>query len=381
MRVSRLRAPAAARVARAAACAVLAASVALLAALSGARPAGAQAPAAPAPAASLTIAPGNLTILPDGRRVLSLHQWFRPPKPVMELDAQGRLVDFPRASDQPLPPLAAVLGIKSDTAGTLYILDNGLQGKVTPKVVVYDAPRGRLVRTIPLPLGVTDTNSFINDVAVDAGRQRLYIADPAGGANAALIVVNLADGTARRVLHGHESVRAADTAWTVLGKPLLNRVPSGPLAGTLRHPPTGVDGIAIDQRNEYVYFAPFDGRTMYRARAADLAAADTLGLAARVERYAAKPPSDGIILDRAGNLYLGDLTRNALGVIGPDRRYRELAAGLPWVDDFEFGADGALYVVTTQLERSPQLNAEVDASRTPFVIYRMTPLAAGRQGY
>jgi hypothetical protein len=88
-----------------------------------------------------------------------------------------------------------------------------------------------------------------------------------------------------------------------------------------------------------------------------------------------------MVLDRAGNLYLGDLTRNALGVIGRDRRYRELAAGLPWVDDLEFGPDGALYVVTTQLERAPELNAEVDASRAPWVIYRVQPLAPGRQGY
>lgn len=338
--------------------------------------------AAPTPAVSLAIGPGNLTILPDGRRIVSLHQWYQPPKPVMELDAAGRLVDFPRAGDQPLPVLATVLGIKADANGVLYILDNGIQSKVTPKVVVYDAPRGRLVRTIPLPLGVTDTNSFINDVAVDTRRDRLYISDPAGGTNAALIVVGLADGGGRRVLAGHESVRAADTAWTVLGKPLLNRVPNGPTAGTLRHPPTGVDGIAIDAAKEYVYFGPFDGRAMYRARAADLADASMApaALAARVERYATKPPSDGIILDGAGNLYLGDLTRNALGVIGPDRRYRELAAGLPWVDDFEFGPDGQLYVVTTQLHLSPYLNAEVDASKKPFVIYHMAPLAPGRQG-
>lgn len=372
------------RAVRRAALAVLAAAG--LAALPPRVPAaGAQAPApsaAPVPAASLAYGPGNLTILPDGRRVLSLHQWYQPPKPVIELTAAGQLVDFPRAGDQPLPPLATVLGIKSDANGVVYILDNGLQGKVTPKVVVYDAARGRLVRTIPLPLGVTDTNSFVNDVAIDARRGRLYLSDPAGGANAALIVVNTADGTARRVLHGHESVRAADTAWTVLGKPLLNRVPTGPMAGTLRHPPTGVDGIAIDAAQEYVYLAPFDGRTLYRVRAADLADAATPAatLAARVERYAAKPPSDGMVLDAAGNVYLGDLTRNALGVIGPDRRYRELAAGLPWVDDFEFGTDGQLYIVTTQLERSPPLNAEVDASRKPFVIYRMTPLARGRQG-
>lgn len=360
--------------------AAVAATVALAAA-GRASTAAAQA-VAPAPAVSLAQGPGNLTVLPDGRRILSLHQWYQPPKPVMELNAAGQLVDFPRAGDQPLPTLATVLGIKSDANGVVYILDNGIQGKVTPKVVVYNAARGQLVKTIPLPLGVTDTNSFINDVAIDTRRDRLYISDPAGGTNAALVVVSVADGRARRVLAGHESVRASDTAWTVLGKPLLNRVPNGPMAGMLRHPPTGVDGIAIDAATEYVYFGPFDGRMMYRARAADLAddALAPATLAARVERYATKPPSDGMVLDGAGNIYLGDLTRNALGVIGRDRRYRELATGLPWVDDFEFGADGQLYVVTTQLDKSPQLNAEVDASRKPFVIYRVAPLAAGRQG-
>lgn len=161
------------------------------------------------------------------------------------------------------------------------------------------------------------------------------------------------------MLAGHESVRAADAAWTVLGEPLLNRVPNGPRAGVLGHPPTGVDGIAIDAAKEYVYVGPFDGRTtMYRARAADLADASMApaALAARVERYASQPPSDGTILDGAGNLYLGDRTRHALGVIGPDRRYRELVA------------DGQLYVVATQHDKSPQLNAEVDASKKSIVI-------------
>ena len=77
-------------------------------------------------------------------------------------------------------------------------------------------------------------------------------------------------------------------------------------------------------------------------------------LAGRVERYATKPPSDGMILDGAGNIYLGDVTRNALGVIGRDRRYRELAAGRPWVDDFEFGADGQLTALGQTYVNFPQ---------------------------
>lgn len=129
--------------------------------------------------------------LREGPGNLSLHQWYQPLKAVTELDGAGRLVDFPRADDEPLPPLATVLGIKAAANGTVYILDNGIRGKVTPKVVVY---RGRLVRTIPLPLGVTDTNSFVSNVAIDTRRDRLYISDLAGGTNAPLIVVSVADG-------------------------------------------------------------------------------------------------------------------------------------------------------------------------------------------
>jgi sugar lactone lactonase YvrE len=125
---------------------------------------------------------------------------------------------------------------------------------------------------------------------------------------------------------------------------------------------------------------------MYRVRAADLAnpALGDAALAARVERYSDKPPSDGIRIDAQGNLYLADLENNAFGFISPTgRAYRELARGdsTAWVDDFEFGGDGALYLVDTQLHLSPPMNAGVDAARRPFGIYRLIPFAPLTLGY
>lgn len=328
-------------------------------------------------ALTLEHAPGNLTITPQGRRILSLHQFYNPPRVLAEAIGSGTLVNYPAPGEGLLPDLASVLGIRSDTAGVLYILDNGFVGKAPPKLVLWDSRREQLVRVIPLR-AVTDTNSFINDLAFDYKRNHVYISDPAGGSNAAIIDVDLGTGAARRLLQGHPSVVPEPIDVVVEG-----RVPTQRLRdGSLKVVRTGVDGIGIDYENEWVYYGPLNGTTMYRVRAADLANGSSEQAAHGVERYAHKPPSDGIVLDAAGNIYLGDLPGNAIGVITTDRQYRQLVSGsqYKWIDDFEFGTDGQLYVVATQLHRSPELNKGFRDPEPPWLVFRMQPLAPGRQG-
>lgn len=326
-------------------------------------------------AVGLNLPPGNLAIAPDGRRFVSLHQNFDPPRQLIEVDAQGNEVTFPRAGQDPLPPLVAVLGVRVDTAGVLWILDNGDQGRQPSKIVAYDTRAGRLLRTFVLAPPVIEANSWINDLDFDYPNRKLYISDPAGGPNAALLVVDMMTGDARRVLRGHASVIPTDTTWTVSGKPLVELRPDGSRV----RPVIGVDGLVLDAAREWLYYGALDGRTMWRIRAADLAnpALDDAALGARVERYATKPPSDGLRMDQGGNIYLGDLERNAIGVIAADRSYRELARGdaAVWIDDFEFGTDGTVYIVDTQLHLSPPLDAGQDRAQRPFIIYRMAPLA------
>ncbi len=338
--------------------------------------------------------PGNLTITPDGRLILSLHQAYSPPYPVAEARGRGELYPYPLGDslmpapadtlppipgDRRMPPLTTVLGIRSDTAGNLYILDNGRQGKEPSKLVVWDSRADRLVRVIDLR-EATDTNSWVNDLAFDYRRRQVYISDPAGGPNAALVVVDLATGRARRVLEGHSSVVPENFEFTVAGKPLRRRRPDGSVV----FPRIGVDGIAVDPGQEYVYYAPLTGSRMYRIPAADLANPDLPAdsLASRVERFSDKPPSDGMVFDGAGNLYLGDLANNAVGVISPQGEYRELVRDprISWPDDFAFDPEGRLYVVATQLHLSPLFNAGVDASRPPYLVLRMRPLAPQTPG-
>nr|MDJ0875900.1 L-dopachrome tautomerase-related protein [Desulfobacterales bacterium] len=154
--------------------------------------------------------------------------------------------------------------------------------------------------------------------------------------------------------------------------------------GSEIRPRVGINPIAIDKKGEWLYYGPMHGRSMYRIRTADLRNGELApdDLAVRAERWSDKPICDGISIDNAGNVYLGDLANNAIGVIGPDRRYQQLIADprLSWVDAFSYGADGYLYAVVNQLHRSAVLNGGESATKPPYLIVKFKPLSGGTIG-
>jgi sugar lactone lactonase YvrE len=350
----------------------------------------AQAGAEPTPAAFDIVArlnqgPGNVTVTGEGRVILSQHPFYEPAYSVVELKGTDTLVPFPnRALNERNHPadltLDSVLGIRAAPDGVVWMLDNGMRSGITPKLVGWDTRSDTLHRVIYLPPPVAPKDQFVNDFAVDLDHRRIFISDPAGGANAALIVVDLDTGAARRVLQGHAGVVPENVDLVIDGRPV--QVKDG--SGHLVRPRIGVNPITEDLKNEWVYFGPMHGHGLYRVRAADLAdeALSAEALASRVERYADKPVSDGISIDRAGNLYLGELAENAIGVITPDRKYRRLGQGpdLSWVDSFSFGPQGGLYAVVNRLHRSAVLNGGENLSKPPYFLIQVQALGLGMAG-
>lgn len=334
--------------------------------------------------ARLNQGPGNVTITETGRILMSQHQFYQPAYTVMELKGVDTLVPFPntelneRTGREDLK-LDSVLGIRA-VGGVVWMLDNGMRSGVVPKLVGWDTKTDRLHKVIYLPPPIAPKDQFVNDFAVDLVHRRFFVSDPAAGTNAALIVVDLDTGAARRVLQGHPSVLPENVDLVIDNRPVQVKDAQGKLA----RPHIGVNPITEDLQNEWVYFGPMHGHGLYRVRAADLAddklAAETL--AQRVERYADKPISDGISIDREDNLYLGELAENAVGVISPDRKYRRLVQcpELSWVDSFSFGPDGALYAIVNRLHRSATLSGGEDRSTPPYFLVRFKPLATGLAG-
>ncbi|MEL6494313.1 MAG: L-dopachrome tautomerase-related protein [Cyanobacteria bacterium J06623_7] len=333
----------------------------------------------PTVVASLPISPGNITLTPDNRLFCSLHQFYNPEFPVAEV-VNGHLEPLTFSPQSPTIAFESVLGIQADSNGYLWILDNGNQSQSLPKLVAWDINRRTLARVIYLPQPITLSNSFVNDLAIDLRRNVIYISDPIATDESALIRVDLTTGLADRILQGHVSVIPEDIDLIVEGLPVQIKQPDG----SLFRPHLGVNGLVLDPNNEWLYFCPMHGTSMYRAKSADLAnfSLSEVELRERVERYSDKPICDGISIDRHNNIYLGDLSVNALGIIKGDRNYELLQTEqkLPWIDSFSFGNDGYLYFNCDQLNLSAPLNAGADLSQPPYNIMRIKLTTSGFVG-
>lgn len=335
--------------------------------------------------AQLDQSPGNITVTPDGRLVMSMAQHFSPEMRVAEYTKEGKLVPFPNADwslggNKSRIAVDTVLGIQCDPEGVVWMLDNGVRGGTIPKVIGWDTRTDSLKQVIHLPPPVVPDNNFMNDLAVDLTHQAIYIADTAGGTNSAIIVVDLKTGLARRVLEGHTSVMPeTDIEDLVIdGQPVQIRQQDGSLV----RPRIGINPIALDVKNEWLYYSAMHSHAMYRVRTADLLN-DSLSVAdigKSVERYCDKPLCDGMAVDSDGNLYLAMIGDNAIGVITKDKKLEILIQDdriLNWPDSFTFGPDGYMYTVANQLHRSQRLNGGQETAKPPYYILKFKPLAPG----
>jgi sugar lactone lactonase YvrE len=335
--------------------------------------------------AELKQGPGNVTASPSGRVIMSQHQFYQPGSSVVEWHEGATLTPFPNEalnnrSHRTGLTLDSVLGIRTDADGVVWMLDNGMRSGVTPKLVGWDTKANKLHRVIYLPEPITPKDHFVNDFTIDMKHNRIFIVDPAGGADAAFIVVDLATGAARRVLQGHPSVVPEPIDLVIDGHPIEVKDANGAVS----RPRIGVNPVTEDLKNEWVYFGPMHATSLYRIKADDLVdeSLDERTLAQRVERYATKPICDGITIDKDNNIYLGDLAANAIGVIRPDRSYVIWAQGpdLSWVDSLAFGPSGKLYAVVNQLHRSAVLSAGEERSKPPYLLIQVKALAEGLPG-
>ncbi|MEO1172555.1 MAG: L-dopachrome tautomerase-related protein, partial [Myxococcota bacterium] len=192
--------------------------------------------------------------------------------------------------------------------------------------------------------------------------------------DAALIVLDLASGKARRLLEGHESVIPDPNLDLVIdGVPVTMKQGDSYLK-----PKIGVNPIATDADKEWLYFGAMHGTQMYRIKTSALRdpSLGAVELRNQIARFGAKPICDGIAVDSDGNLYLGDLANNAIGVIRSDGSYQELVRDprLSWVDAFAVGPNQMIYAVTNQLQRSPILNQGTSTAQPPFFVVKFSPI-------
>jgi hypothetical protein len=118
--------------------------------------------------AELNVGPGNITVTPDNRMIISLHPFYSFNDRVVELRKDGKLVGWDTVSNR----LHKVINL-------------------TPPG--YD-------NKIALP-----KTAFVNDLAVDTDNKTCYLSHSGGIKNSGLVVVDLETGRSRYLLLGHKS--------------------------------------------------------------------------------------------------------------------------------------------------------------------------------
>ena len=315
-----------------------------------------------------------------GRVFVNLPRWtVDVPISVGEVQ-NGKITPFPDAAwnsyrnsagakNMPKSQFVCVQSIVVDHEDNLWVLDPAAPGQVGPvkdgpKLVEIDLKTNKVTRTIPVDEQAAPPGSYLNDVRFSPDDHFAYISD--SGTKGALVVVDLQDGNAWRVLDGDPSTQFEQAVIVqVDGKPL--RRPDG------RGPQFAADGIALSPDGQTFYWQALTGKTLYSVPTAALQdPAKSTGT--KPETVATTHPADGLWIDAAGRFYVTNPETDSVDMAErPGAPLRTLVKDrrLRWPDTFSQGPDGAIYVSASHIQDSPWFKP--DAKVTPSALFKIVP--------
>ncbi|WP_165748729.1 L-dopachrome tautomerase-related protein [Cellulophaga sp. Z1A5H] len=217
------------------------------------------------------------------------------------------------------------VGVQSVVAfeDLLYVLDtrSPLFKAVVdaPRVFVFNINTKKLEHTYIFSEGSYHSNSYINDLRIDKKNNRIYFTD---SGNSGLVILERTTGTFTRILDDHKSTAAALDYLTFANGKWTNTVNS--------------DGIALDDKNDKLYYHALSGYNLYSIPTNALLLEDELEIEKAVNFETKTSAPDGMIFDENGILYFADLEHNKIMYRKPDNSIQTLIKGdaIKWADTF-----------------------------------------------
>ena len=258
-----------------------------------------------------------------------------------------------------------------DKADHLWALDSSLskvdQERLPPKLVEFDLSNNKVIRQYDFK-GVVSAKDSLNDIRIDTVHHYAYLTN--AGNKGSLVVLDLKTGVARQVLVGDRSTFADPKQHLMIGKEIALR-PDGSVVAI------HADGIALSADAQWLYYRPLTDHNYWRVATLalrDARLSDT-ELAKRVEYLGSSVLSGGLIMDKHGTLYGGDLENGTVVSITrtPSHTLNTKVfvsdpSKLSWADGFAIGG-GYLYIADSHLWEVAFKN---DLPRSgPFTIFRV----------
>jgi sugar lactone lactonase YvrE len=327
--------------------------------------------------AALDDPPGNIAVSSTGRIFITIHPLSRPEvNKVVEL-VEGKPVPYPNADSQQ-NLFQAVLGLAIDRQNRLWLLDDGIQGIKQPRLLAFDLQTNQLVKRFDFPSQIAGFGSFLNDLQIDPDGQKIYIADTSTLAKKpAIIIYDIVNNSARRVLENHPSVVEQDWRINARGNKMV-------LGWGLFVVKPAVDSIALDRDGLWLYYGPMAHNSMFRVKTEDLndRSLTPEKLGDKVEKFGPKPLSDGLSMDLENNIYITDVEHGAILRLDPDKKLTTLIkdSRLRWSDGLSFGPEHWLYISDSALQDVMFKSKKYIRSKAPYYIFRFKPGPPGIAG-
>ncbi|HVI77003.1 MAG TPA: L-dopachrome tautomerase-related protein [Candidatus Acidoferrum sp.] len=265
-----------------------------------------------------------------------------------------------------------VQSVVVDDHDNLWVLDPAAPKmqeivKGGPKLVKIDLQANQVIQTIPFGEDIAPAKSYLNDVRIDTRSDTAFITDSGKGA---IIVVNLKNGNARRLLDGHPSTQPEKGFKLVVeGRELIDQQKKAP-------PQIASDGIALDAKNGYLYYHVLTAHKLYRIKTSFLTGEQLskTDLESKVESVGETPAPDGMVEAPDGSIYLTDLEHNAVVRWNPETKSIEQVIAdkrLMWPDTLSWGPNDELYVTTSQIENTPRFNDGKSTRTEPYKLWKI----------
>ena len=313
----------------------------------------------------------------SGRMFVNFPYWSDQHSISVAEIVNGQPKPFPNEEwNKPGPAASHFVCVQSvvvDDQDNLWVLDPAAPKmqeivKGGPKLVKIDLLANQVAQTIPFGEDIAPAKSYLNDVRIDTRSETGFITDSGKGA---IIVVNLKDGTARRLLDGHASTQPEKGFKLVVdGRELIDQQKNAP-------PQIASDGIALDAKNGYLYYHALTSHTLYRIKTTFLTdeQLSEKDLESKVEKIGQTAAPDGMLEASDGSIYLTDLEHNAVVHWNPETKSIEQVIAdkrLTWPDTLSWGPNDELYVTTSQIENMPRFNNGKSTRTDPFKLWKIT---------
>ncbi|MEO1713275.1 MAG: L-dopachrome tautomerase-related protein [Bacteroidota bacterium] len=320
---------------------------------------------------------GNIAVSADGRIFFTVHPESRPTGPTVLEITNGQTAPYPSETKQSL--FKTVLGLCIDEQNRLWTIDHGNHGLDPVRLLAFDLSTNEIVHDYAFTPSIAPIGSFFNDFSISPDGQWIYIADVNFfGKKPALIVYDIENKRARRLLENHTSIASQDY---IIETPLKKMTFLG---GLIALKP-GIDGIVVNTKGDYLYYGAMTHDGLYRIATSDLQdeGLRPTELADRIERVGTKPLSDGLSIDTLDQVYITDVEHGGIARMEPDGTLKTLIKAperVRWADGCSFGPDGYLYFTDSAIPDQMLRSKSHMKAAAPYFIYRFKPDHAGTPG-